>query len=175
MCNKFFACRLPFRGVDNTANPVPSFTPVSSWVNLDREQFKSCLDPSQLKKSPTSANSNEQTRRFQDTCQLAVNSIVYCKTFFLPDDFVAFHSSSISLEVHNALRPGMVRVTSAAVEKEFAQFVFSLLLEILDACLVSMLLYDSFALITFFQICVNLLLFLFHLSRIVVDHEGVDV
>ena len=79
------------------------------------------------------------------------------------------------MEVHNALRPGMVRVTSAAVEKEFAQFVFSLLLEILDACLVSMLLYDSFALITFFRICVNLLLFLFHLSRIVVDHEGVDV
>ena len=131
-------CRLPFRGPDNNADPVPSFTPVSSWVNLDREQFKTCLDPSQLKKSPTSANSNEQTRRFQVTCQLAVNSIVYCKTFFLPEDFVAFHSSSINF--HDALRPGMVRVTGAAVEKEFAQFVFSLFLEILDACLVSVLL-----------------------------------
>lgn len=41
------------------------------------------------------------------------------------------------MEVHEALRPGVVRVTGAAIEKEFAQFVFSLLLEILDACLVS--------------------------------------
>lgn len=127
--------RLPFRGPDSNAESIPSFTPVSSWVNLDRERFKSCLDPSQLKKSPTNANSNEQTRRFQITCQLAVNSIVYCKTFFLPEDFVAFHCDSIHMEVHDALQPGMVRVTSAAVEKEFAQFVFSLLLEILDACL----------------------------------------
>lgn len=66
-----------------------------------------------------------------------MNSVVYCKTLFLPDDFVAFHSSSTSVAVHDALRPGMVRVTSSAVQKEFAQFVFSLLLEILDACLVS--------------------------------------
>ncbi|KAL9952715.1 hypothetical protein ACROYT_G040007 [Oculina patagonica] len=127
--------RLPFRGPDNNADPVPAFTPVSSWVNLDRDQFKTCLDPSQLKKSPTSANSNEQTRRFQITCQLAVNSIVYCKTFYLPEDFVVFHFPSIDMEVHEALRPGMVRVTGEAIEKEFAQFVFSLLLEILDACL----------------------------------------
>ena len=134
--NLFFY-RLPFRGPDSNAESIPSFTPVSSWVNLDRERFKLCLDPSQLKKSPTNANSNEQTRRFQITCQLAVNSIVYCKTFFLPEDFVAFHCDSIHMEVHDALQPGMVRVTSAAVEKEFAQFVFSLLLEILDACLVS--------------------------------------
>lgn len=132
-----FARRLPFRGPDNNGDPVPAFAPVSSWVNLDREQFKTCLDPSQLKKSPTSANSNEQTRRFQITCQLAVNSIVYCKTFFLPEDFVAFHFPSIDMEVHEALRPGMVRVTGAAIEKEFAQFAFSLMLEILDACLVS--------------------------------------
>ena len=41
------------------------------------------------------------------------------------------------MDVHEALRPGMVRVSGAAIEKEFAQFVFSLLLEILDACLVS--------------------------------------
>lgn len=41
------------------------------------------------------------------------------------------------MDVHESLRPGMVRVTGAAIEKEFAQFVFSLLLEILDACLVS--------------------------------------
>lgn len=127
--------RLPFRGPDNSPDPVPAFTPVSSWVSLDRDQFKSCLDPSQLKKSPTSANSNEQTRRFQVTCQLAVNSIVYCKTFFLPEDFVAFHFPFIDMDVHESLRPGMVRVTGAAIEKEFAQFVFSLLLEILDACL----------------------------------------
>ena len=40
------------------------------------------------------------------------------------------------MDVHDTLRPGMVRVVGAAVEKEFAQFVFSLLLEILDACLV---------------------------------------
>ena len=132
-----FAGRLPFRGPDNSLDPVPAFTPVSSWVNLDREQFKTCLDPSQLKESPTSANSNEQTRRFQNTCQVAVNSIVYCKTFFLPEDFVAFHFPSIDMEVHEILRPGMVRVTGAAIEKEFAQFAFSLLLEILDACLVS--------------------------------------
>ena len=132
-----FTCRLPFRGPDNSPDPVPAFTPVSSWVNLDRDQFKSCLDPSQLKKSPTSANSNEQTRRFQITCQLAVNSIVYCKTFFLPEDFVPFHFPFIDMDVHESLRPGMVRVTGAAIEKEFAQFAFSLLLEILDACLVS--------------------------------------
>ena len=130
-------CRLPFRGPDHNTDPVPAFTPVSSWVNLDRDQFKSCLDPSQLKKSPTSANSNEQTRRFQITCQLAVNSIVYCKTFFLPEDFVAFHFPFIAMDVHESLRPGMVRVTGAAIEKEFAQFAFSLLLETLDACLVS--------------------------------------
>ena len=48
------------------------------------------------------------------------------------------------MEVHDALRAGMVRVTSAAVEKEFAQYVFSLLLEILDACLVSDLLDFSY-------------------------------
>lgn len=41
------------------------------------------------------------------------------------------------MDVHESLRPGMVRVTGAAIEKEFAQFAFSLLLEILDACLVS--------------------------------------
>ena len=41
------------------------------------------------------------------------------------------------MNVHESLRPGMVRVTGAAIEKEFAQFAFSLLLEILDACLVS--------------------------------------
>ena len=134
-------CRLPFRAPNSNADPVPSFTPVSCWVDLDRENFKSCLDPSQLRKSPTTANSNEQTRRFQVTCQLAVNSIVNCKTFFLPVDFIAFHSSSASLDVHNALKPGLVRVTGAAVEKEFAQFLFSLLLEILDACLVSAVFY----------------------------------
>ena len=55
----------------------------------------------------------------------------------MPEDFDAFHSGSISLEVHDALRPGIVRVFGAAIEREFAQFVFSLLLEILDACLVS--------------------------------------
>ena len=65
-----------------------------------------------------------------------MNSIVYCKTFFLPEDFVAFQFASIEMDVHDTLRPGMVRVVGAAVEKEFAQFVFSLLLEILDACLV---------------------------------------
>lgn len=129
--------RLPFRASDNNADPVPSFTPVSGWVNLDRDNFKSCLDPSQLRKTPTSANSNEQTRRFQVTCQLAVNSIVNCKTFFLPVDFVAYHSFSTCLDVNDALRPGLVKGTGAAVEMEFAQFVFSLLLEILDACLVS--------------------------------------
>ena len=131
-----FSSRLPFRGPDTSTDPIPSFAPVSSWVNLNREQFKLCLDPSKLKKSPTNANSNEQTRRFQVTCQLAVSSIVYCKTFFMPEDFDAFHSGSISLEVHDALRPGIVRVLGAAIEREFAQFVFSLLLEILDACLV---------------------------------------
>ena len=130
------ALRLPFRGLDNNVDPVPAFTPVSSWINLDRDQFRLCLDPSQLKESPTSANSNEQTRRFQITCQLAVNSIVYCKTFFLPEDFIAFHFDSVEMDVHEALRPGMVRVAGAAIEKEFAQFVFSLLLEIFDACLV---------------------------------------
>ena len=62
---------------------------------------------------------------------------INCKTFFLPVNFVAFHSSSSCLDVHEALKPALVRVTGAAVEKEFAQFVFSLLLEILDACLVS--------------------------------------
>lgn len=41
------------------------------------------------------------------------------------------------MDVHESLRPGMLRVTGAAIEKEFAQFAFSLLLEILDACLVS--------------------------------------
>ena len=54
----------------------------------------------------------------------------------MPEDFDAFHSGSISLEVHDALRPGIVRVLGAAIEREFVQFVFSLLLEILDACLV---------------------------------------
>lgn len=54
----------------------------------------------------------------------------------MPEDFDAFHSSSLNLEVHDALRPGIVRVLGAAIEREFAQFVFSLLLEILDACLV---------------------------------------
>ncbi|XP_022782202.1 lysosomal-trafficking regulator-like isoform X2 [Stylophora pistillata] len=127
--------RLSFRGPDSNADPVPAFTPVSSWVNLDRDQFRLCLDPSQLKQSPTSANSNEQTRRFQITCQLAVHSIVYCKTFFLPEDFIAFHFTSVAMDVHEVLRPGMVRVAGAAIEKEFAQFVFSLLLEIFDACL----------------------------------------
>ena len=54
----------------------------------------------------------------------------------MPEDFDAFHSGSIGLEVHDALRPGIVRVLGAAIERQFAQFVFSLLLEILDACLV---------------------------------------
>ena len=65
-----------------------------------------------------------------------MNSIVYCKTFFLPEDFIAFHFDSVEMDVHEALRPGMVRVAGVAIEKEFAQFVFSLLLEIFDACLV---------------------------------------
>lgn len=54
----------------------------------------------------------------------------------MPEDFDAFHSGSVSLEVHDALRPGIVRVLGPAIEREFAQFVFSLLLEILDACMV---------------------------------------
>ena len=130
----FFSRSLPFRGPDKNADPAPSFTPVSSWVNLDRESLKSCLDPSQLKKSPTNANFNEQTRRFQNTCQLAVNVIVHSKTSFLPEGFLVLSPPHVDLQVHGALRPGVVRVGGAAVEKEFAQFVFSLLLEILDAC-----------------------------------------
>ncbi|KAJ7352939.1 hypothetical protein OS493_032878 [Desmophyllum pertusum] len=123
-----FSSRLPFRGPDNNAEPSSprSLSRLVLGQSLTGTSSSRAWILARLTKSPTSANSNEQTRRFQITCQLAVNSIVYCKTFYLPEDFVAFHFHSIEMEGPRGTGgPGMVRVTGAAIEKEFAQFLCS--------------------------------------------------
>ena len=150
--------RVPFRdGLERV--PVP-LAPVSSWVNLSRGHLAACLNPSNLKKSPTNANFNEQTKRFQTVCQLAVAFIVYSRTFFVPEQLVAFEFHNVELVVQEQLRPGVVMASASRVgiDKEFTQFVFSFMVEILNLSLVSFL---SFACVLLFYLCsVNLVFIL---------------
>lgn len=70
---------------------------------------------------------------------MAVNCVTYSRTVFLNNDLGPLQVYTADLQVHEALRPGIVKGTTNGVnmEKEFAQFIFSLLFEFLDTCLVS--------------------------------------
>ncbi|XP_048586036.1 lysosomal-trafficking regulator isoform X2 [Nematostella vectensis] len=128
--------RLPFRVSDRSPEQSP-FSPVSSWIHLSSGDDQPSLDPSLLKSSPTRANLNEQTRRFKNTVQTAVNFVIYSKTFFLQDACGPLQFYAADLQVHEVLQPAIVKGASTGLDinREFAQFVFSLMLEYLEASL----------------------------------------
>lgn len=97
-----------------------------------------CSDLGLLKNTPTSANFNEQTQRFQSVLQIAVNCVIYSRTF-LCNDLSPLQFYAADLQIHDCLKQEMIKgpVTGVNIEKEFAQFVFSLLFESMDMFLVS--------------------------------------
>lgn len=115
------------------------FKPVSSWIPLSPDHNLPCSDLGFLKNTPTSANFNEHIERFQSVVQMAVHCVTYSRTVFLNNDLGPLQVYTADLQVHEALRPGMLKgaTNGVSMEKEFAQFIFSLLFEILDTCLVS--------------------------------------
>lgn len=78
--------------------------------------------------------------------------IVYSKTFFLAENFVPFELQSVELVVHEALQPGLMKASAVRVdvEREFSQFVFSFMVEILDLCLVNKFSYTCRTLLSLF-------------------------
>ena len=70
---------------------------------------------------------------------MAVNIVVYSKTYFLPKDFVAFELELVDLKVHESMEGGIIGGAEQGIniDHEFAQFLYSFLVEILSLGLVS--------------------------------------
>ena len=124
-------------GHDQPSDLFTDCAPESSWVNISNLQKGVTLE--QLKRSAAVATFNEQRCRWQKVCQMGVNIVVYSKTFFLPKGFVPFELELVDLRVHESLEGGMVRGVEQGVDvnREFAQFLFSFLVEMLSMGLVS--------------------------------------
>lgn len=130
--------RFPFGSGSKTADTNP-FSPVSSWIPLSHDHNMPCSNLGFLKNTPTSANFNEQTQRFQSVLQTAVNCVVYSRTL-LSNDLSPLQFYAADLQVHECLRPAMIKGAASGVniEKEFAQFVFSVLFESLEKIMVGL-------------------------------------
>ena len=63
-----------------------------------------------------------------------------------------FELQSVELVVHEALQPGLMKASAVRVdvEREFSQFVFSFMVEILDLCLVNKFSYTCRTLLSLF-------------------------
>ena len=128
-----------FLGHDKPSDLPTGHATQSSWVDISGSNLQKGVTLGQFKNSPANATFSEQRSRCQKVCQMAVNIVVYSKTYFLPKDFVPFELELVDLKVHKSLEGGIIGGAEQGIniDREFAQFLYSFLVEMLSLGLVS--------------------------------------